>query len=45
MTFDPKPAAAALHEVRQKRGLVLPLPAAIAPMTEADGAAAQLALA
>ncbi len=45
MSYDPGPAAAALRKVRQERGLVLPLPASIAPMTEADGAAAQLALA
>jgi 2-keto-4-pentenoate hydratase len=34
-----------LREIRLARGLVLPLPASIAPRTEADGAAAQLALA
>jgi 2-keto-4-pentenoate hydratase len=45
MSFDPEPAAAALRQVRQERGLVLPLPASIAPATEADGAAAQFALA
>ena len=45
MSYDPEPAAAALREVRLKRRVVLPLPAAIAPRTEADGAAAQLALA
>jgi 2-keto-4-pentenoate hydratase len=45
MSYDPEPAAAALRKVRQERGLVLRLPAAIAPRTEADGAAAQLALA
>jgi 2-keto-4-pentenoate hydratase len=45
MSYDPKPAAAALHKARLERGLVLPLPASIAPRTEADGAAAQLALA
>src|SRR6185437_6478342 len=45
MTYDPKPAAIALRDVRRARGLVLPLPASIAPRTEAEGAAAQLALA
>ena len=43
--FNPTPAAAALRAVRQKRGTVLPLDPAIAPRTEADGAAVQLALA
>jgi 2-keto-4-pentenoate hydratase len=38
-------AAAALHEVRQRRAQVTPLPAAIAPRTEAEGAAVQRALA
>jgi 2-keto-4-pentenoate hydratase len=45
MSYDPEPAAAALRRMRLERGLVLPLPAAIAPRTEVDGAAAQLALA
>jgi 2-keto-4-pentenoate hydratase len=45
MSYDPEPAAAALRRIRLERGLVLPLPAGIAPVTEADGAAAQLALA
>src|SRR3984885_7854259 len=45
MSYDPEPAAAALRNLRLERRLVLPLPAAIAPQTEADGAAAQLALA
>jgi 2-keto-4-pentenoate hydratase len=45
MNYDPEPAAAALHEIRVARRLVLPLPASIAPRTEADGAAVQLALA
>src|SRR5476651_2287158 len=45
MSYDPEPAAAALRKVRLERGLVLPLPVSIAPGTEADGAAAQLALA
>ena len=43
--YDPAPAAAALHDIRSKRGIVRPLPASIAPRTEADGAAAQHALA
>jgi 2-keto-4-pentenoate hydratase len=37
-------AAAALHEARQRRVEVIPLPAAIAPRTEAEGAAVQCAL-
>ncbi len=45
MNYDPEPAAAALRKVRLERGLVLPLPASIAPRTEEDGAAAQFALA
>jgi 2-keto-4-pentenoate hydratase len=45
MSYDPEPAAAALREIRLSRGLVLPLPASIAPRTEVDGAVAQLALA
>src|SRR5580692_3398266 len=45
MSYDPEPAAAALHEARSKRTLVLPLPPSIAPLSEADGAWAQLALA
>src|SRR5580698_2105403 len=45
MSYDPEPAAAALRRVRLERGLVLPLPASIVPATEADGAAAQFALA
>src|SRR5258708_31685280 len=45
MSYDPEPAAAALRKMRLERSLVLPLPASIAPETEADGAAAQLALA
>ena len=43
--FQPEPAAAALHDARRRRIEVGPLPAAIAPRTEAEGAAAQLALA
>lgn len=45
MNYDPEPAAAALLAARRARTLVLPLPASIAPRTEAEGAAAQLALA
>ena len=45
MSYDPEPAAATLRQVRLDRGVVLPLPASIAPASEADGAAAQLALA
>jgi len=45
VTYDPTPAAAALREIRLKRGVVRPLPVSIAPRTEADGAAAQFALA
>jgi 2-keto-4-pentenoate hydratase len=45
MSFDPEATAAALREVRLSRGVVLPLPAAIAPTTEQQGAAAQFALA
>lgn len=41
--FDPDPAAAALHAVRVARGTVAPLQAAIAPRTEAEGAAVQYA--
>ena len=45
MSYDPGPAAAALRQARLDRVLVLPLSAAIAPRDEAEGAAAQLALA
>jgi 2-keto-4-pentenoate hydratase len=45
MSYDPEPAAAVLRRTRLERRLVLPLPDAIAPRTEAEGAAAQLALA
>lgn len=45
MSYDPEPAAAALRRARLERRPVLPLPETIAPQTEADGAAAQLALA
>ena len=45
MSFQPDAAAVALHEVRQRRGQVAPLPVEIAPRTEAEGAAVQRALA
>jgi 2-keto-4-pentenoate hydratase len=45
MNYDPAPAALALRKMRLERRLVLPLPEAIAPRSEADGALAQLALA
>lgn len=43
--FQPEPAAAVLHEIRQRREQVAPLPAGIAPRTEEEGAGVQLALA
>ncbi len=43
--FDPAPAAAALQAARRAGGVLAPLPAAIAPRTEAEGAAVQHALA
>lgn len=43
--YDPQRAAEALHAARQGRRLVQPLPAMIAPRTEAEGAAVQYALA
>jgi 2-keto-4-pentenoate hydratase len=45
MAFDPVPAAAALRRIRQERAIVSGLPADVAPRTEAEGAAVQLALA
>ena len=45
MSYQPEPAAATLHEVRQRRGQVAPLPADIAPRNETEGAAVQRALA
>jgi 2-keto-4-pentenoate hydratase len=45
MPFDPAPAAAALRQVRRERVVVSPLPADIAPTTEAQGAAVLYALA
>ncbi len=44
-TFDPPAAAAALLELRRARQQTHGLPAAVAPRSEADGAAVQLALA
>lgn len=43
--YDPQRAAEALHQARQGRRLVEPLPDMIAPRTEAQGAAVQYALA
>lgn len=43
--YQPDQAAAVLHAARQRRALVAPLPTGIAPRTEAEGAAAQRALA
>jgi len=45
MSYDPEPTAVALRQTRIDRRLVLPLPPSIAPATEAQGAAAQFALA
>src|SRR3984957_21224909 len=45
MSYDPEPAAAELRKTPLERRLVSPLPTAIAPRTEEQGAAAQLALA
>jgi 2-keto-4-pentenoate hydratase len=43
--YYPDKAASVLHEARQRRVQLVPLPAAIAPRTEAEGAAVQHALA
>jgi 2-keto-4-pentenoate hydratase len=43
--FEPERAAAMLHEARQRREQVAPLPPGIAPRTEAEGATVQHALA
>jgi len=43
--YEPDAAAAALHAARQNRRGIAPLPAAIAPRTDAEGAAVQFALA
>ncbi len=45
MSFDPVPAATALRDARAAGGVLPVLPAAIAPRTEAEGAAVQAALA
>lgn len=45
MSFDPLPAAQELLRVRRERSILGQLPSAIAPRTEADGAAVQYALA
>ncbi len=45
MSFDPGPAAEALLQARLHRRPAGPLPAAIAPRSEAEGVAVQLALA
>ena len=45
MTYDPTEAASVLHAKRQRRERVTPLPPAIAPKTEIEGAAVQRALA
>jgi 2-keto-4-pentenoate hydratase len=42
--YDPQHAAAALHEAREGRRLVAPLPRTIAPRTEREAAAVQHAL-
>jgi 2-keto-4-pentenoate hydratase len=44
-SYRPDQAAAALHDLRTRREPVAPLPPDIAPRTEAEGAAVQLALA
>lgn len=44
-SFNPNPAAEALHQTRLRRGMVGRLPIDIAPETEAEGIAAQQALA
>ena len=43
-SYQPEQAAAALHEARQRRIELAPLPLGIAPRTEAEGAAVQRAL-
>lgn len=45
MVFDPLPAALTLRKMRQGRVVVSPLPAGVAPVTAAEGAAVQRALA
>jgi 2-keto-4-pentenoate hydratase len=44
-SYRPDRAAAALHDARTRRDQIAPLPPDIAPCTEAEGAAVQLALA
>lgn len=44
-SFNPNPAAEALHQTRLRRGMVGRLPAAISPENEAEGTATQRALA
>lgn len=44
-SFNPNPAAEALHQTRLRRGLVGRLPVGIAPESEAEGTATQRALA
>jgi 2-keto-4-pentenoate hydratase len=44
-TYQPDKAADALHEARLRRTQIAPLAAAIAPRTEAEGAAVQYAMA
>jgi 2-keto-4-pentenoate hydratase len=44
-SYRPDEAAAALHEARRRRDQIVPLPAHLAPRTEAEGAAVQRALA
>jgi 2-keto-4-pentenoate hydratase len=45
VTFEPAKLAALLHDQRQRREIMTPLPPDIAPRTEAEAAAAQRALA
>ncbi len=44
-SYQPDQAAVALEEARKRRGQLAPLPASIAPRTEAEGAAVQYELA
>jgi 2-keto-4-pentenoate hydratase len=45
MSYEPEKAALILHATRERRGQIAPLPADVAPRTEAEGAAVQRALA
>jgi len=45
MSYQPERAAAILHQTRERRAQVTPLPRDVAPRTEAEGAAVQRALA